>query len=138
MATSTNTRLTKRDRFEALASAVLSASESFTIVKGETTFHVDASDMVDFLNKEIELLAKKNASERKPDAKKIATDNALMAEIADVLSDGEKLAIGEIMKRSGVLHDLSNQKMAYLLGQMEKNGEVVKTVEKRKAYYSKV
>ena len=93
--------------------------------------------MVDFLNKEIELLAKKNASERKPDAKKIATDNALMAEIADVLSDGEKLAIGEIMKRSGVLHDLSNQKMAYLLGQMEKNGEVVKTVEKRKAYYSK-
>lgn len=137
MATSTANRLTKRDRFEALAEAVLSHDEVFTITKGDTTYHINPADMADFLHKEIELIAKKNASERKPDAKKIATDNALIAEIVDVLSDGERLSIGDIMKRSGVLHDLSNQKMAYLLNKMEQDGAVIKTVEKRKAYFSK-
>ena len=34
--------------------------------------------------------------------------------------------------------DLSNQKMAYLLNKMEADGRVVKSVEKRKAYFELV
>ena len=136
MATSTPTRLTKRDKFETLLSYFTENPMSFVVTKGET--ELDFSDVVDFLTNEIELLAKKNAAERKPDVKKIAADAALMAEIADVLSRTGKTTISELMKSSETLHDLSNQKMAYLLNKMEADGRVVKSVEKRKAYFELV
>ena len=136
MATSTNTRLTKRDKFETLLSYFTENPMSFVVTKGET--ELDFSDVTDFLANEIELLAKKNAAERKPDVKKIAADAALMAEIADVLSRTGKTTISELMKNSETLHDLSNQKMAYLLNKMEADGRVVKSVEKRKAYFELV
>lgn len=136
MATSTPTRLTKRDKFETLLSYFTENPMSFVVTKGET--ELDFSDVTDFLANEIELLAKKNAAERKPDVKKIAADAALMAEIADVLSRTGKTTISELMKSSETLHDLSNQKMAYLLNKMEADGRVVKSVEKRKAYFELV
>ena len=136
MATSTPTRLTKRDKFETLLSYFTENPMSFVVTKGET--ELDFSDVVDFLTNEIELLAKKNAAERKPDVKKIAADAALMAEIADVLSRTGKTTISELMKSSETLHDLSNQKMAYLLNKMEADGRVVKSVEKRKGYFELV
>lgn len=136
MATSTPTRLTKRDKFETLLSYFTENPMSFVVTKGET--ELDFSDVTDFLANEIELLAKKNAAERKPDVKKIAADAALMAEIADVLSRTGKTTISELMKNSETLHDLSNQKMAYLLNKMEVDGRVVKSVEKRKAYFELV
>ena len=136
MATSTPTRLTKRDKFETLLSYFTENPMSFVVTKGET--ELDFSDVTDFLANEIELLAKKNAAERKPDVKKIAADAALMAEIADVLSRTGKTTISELMKNSETLHDLSNQKMAYLLNKMEADGRVVKSVEKRKAYFELV
>lgn len=136
MATSTVNRLTKRDKFETLVSYFTENPMSFVVTKGETEF--DFNDVVEFLSKEIELIAKKNASERKPDAKKVAADAALMSEIQSVLSELGKTTISEIMKNSPVLHDLSNQKMAYLLNSMEQNGIVRKSVEKRKAYFELV
>lgn len=136
MATSTPTRLTKRDKFETLLSYFTENPMSFVVTKGET--ELNFSDVTDFLANEIELLAKKNAAERKPDVKKIAADAALMDEIADVLSRTGKTTISELMKNSETLHDLSNQKMAYLLNKMEADGRVVKSVEKRKAYFELV
>lgn len=52
--------------------------------------------------------------------------------IAEILGDGEKRTATEI----GKVLDLSNQKVSSLLSQMVTDGVVVKTIEKRKSYFT--
>ena len=123
MATSTSTtkKLTKRDRFEAL----LKMSE------------VQANpDMVAFIEHEIELLAKKNAGDKKPTANQIANDGYKDIIFAELSANPDKLyTVTELIKNVDGLGDLTNQRVSALLRQMIEANGVEKIVDKRKSYF---
>lgn len=122
MATSTTKKLTKRDRFEAL----LKMSE------------VQANpDMVTFIEHEIELLAKKNAGDKKPTAKQMENDTVKQVILDEMTANPDKLyTVTDLIKGVPELADYSNQRVSALLRQMIEGNTVVKTVDKRKSYFS--
>lgn len=126
--TTTNKKITKRDRFTTLL--------TFAEVKANP-------DMVAFIEHEIELLTKKNSAggEKKLTATQIANEG-IKSTILDVLSANPNrlMTITEMMKESEELGELTNQKISALLKQMtEGEGATVeKVVDKRKTYFKAV
>ena len=114
----TNKKVTKREKFEML----------------KALSEVKANPMLtEFIDHELELLAKKNASEKKPTAQQVANEG-LKDVILNVLTEnGGLMTITDIQKASAELADLSNQRISALVRQMV--GVSVERVEdKRKAY----
>ena len=117
--TTTNKKITKRDRFNAL----LSLSE------------VQANaDLVAFIEHEIELLDKKNSSDKKPTAQQTANEGIKAAIIAG-MTPNRLYTVSEIQKEIPECAELSNQRVSALLRQMI-GKEIVRTEDKRKAYFS--
>ena len=114
-------KITKRERFQSL----LSLSQ------------VQADPgMVEFIEHELELLAKKNSSEKKPTAQQTANE-AIKSAILAGMEDNHLYTITDLQKAIPELVDLSNQKVSALVRQLKDAGLVVKTEDKRKSYFSK-
>ena len=114
-------KITKRERFQSL----LSLSQ------------VQADPgMVEFIEHELELLAKKNSSEKKPTAQQTANETIKSAILAG-MEDNHLYTITDLQKAIPELADLSNQKVSALVRQLKDAGLVVKTEDKRKSYFSK-
>ena len=95
-------------------------------------------ELVEFINHELELLTKKNATEKKPTATQIANE-ATKDAILDVLTEsGEMMTITDIQKSSAELGELSNQKISALMRQLILDGKAVKVEDKRKSYFKAV
>ena len=95
----------------------------------------DRTDLVEFLNHEIELLNKK-ASVKTPSKTQIENEN-IKNVIVNVLANGNKpMTITEIQENDSTLATLSNQKVSALLTQLVKDNKVVRTVDKKKAYFT--
>ena len=116
------TKMTKRDYFNSL----LSLSE----VQADET-------LVSFINHELELLSKKNSSEKKPTATQIANDSLKVA-ITNYLSEGGKHTISEMLAEVPALEGMQNQKVSALMRQLIADGQVERVEIKRKAYFRKV
>ena len=117
-----NKKMTKRDYFTAL----LAVEE----VKSNPA-------LVEFIEHELELLAKKNSSERKPTA--VQKENAnLKVAILDGMEANRIYTVTELIKSIDAIGDLTNQKVSAILRQMATDGTVKRTEEKKKAYFSKV
>ena len=112
-----NKKMTKRDYFTAILN------------KYDLT-----ADEKSFVEHELELLAKKNSSEKKPTAQQVANEG-LKSVILNVLTEnGGLMTITDIQKSSAELADLSNQRISAIVRQMV--GITVERVEdKRKAYF---
>ena len=98
--------------------------------------HLTNKDEIDFINHEIELLENKKSSVRKPTANQVENDS-FMTHIVEVLRNTETpMTIADIQAANEGLASLSNQRISALLKKLTDNGTVVKTYEKRKAYFS--
>ena len=97
------------------------------------------TEEVDFLNHEIELLTRKAGKDRKPTANQLA-NQSLKAEMLELMEDNRVYTCTELSKELQKTHveDISVNKTSALLTQLIAEGSVVKTVEKRKSYFSKV
>lgn len=116
----TEKKITKREKFEMLM----------------TIAEVQANPILsEFIERELELLSKKNSAEKKPTEKQ--TENAGIKEvIVEVLTDEEKgMTISAMQKKCADLAEYSNQKISALVRQMILDGIVEKTEEKGKAYF---
>ena len=89
--------------------------------------------MVEFIDHELELLAKKSGS-KKP-TKTQEENVALKEEILSVVTE-VGATVTEIQSKSATLGALSNQRVSALLKQLVECGQVVKTVEKKKSFFS--
>lgn len=93
----------------------------------------DNEEMRDFIKHEIDLLDKKSANKR---ATKTQVENeGFKAEIKSVLTENGS-TVTEIQGKSEILAGLSNQRVSALLRQMVADGEVVKTIDKKKSYFA--
>lgn len=118
-----NKKMTKRDYFNEL----LAIAE----VK-------DNKAMVDFINHELELLEKKNASKSSTETKTQKENAGIKENLLNEMETGRKYTISEMLKELACCKELTNQKVSALVRQLIAEGKVVRTEDKRKAYFSKV
>lgn len=115
----TTKKLTKRDHYNTL----LTLSE----VKSNPA-------LVEFIEHELELLAKKNSAEKKPTAQQVAND-AVKTAIIESMERNRLYTVTEVIKSVPACADMTNQRVSALLRQMVDAGTIVRTEEKRKAYF---
>ena len=114
-----NKKMTKRDYFTAL----LAVEE----VKSNTA-------LVEFIEHELELLAKKNSSERKPTA--VQKENEGIKAIILAALTTTPTSISDLQKKDAALAEISNQKISALLRQLIIDNKVVRTEDKKKALFA--
>ena len=94
-------------------------------------------DEVKFIDHELELLSKKNSAEKKPTAQQTANEG-IKQSIVDGMENGKAYTITDIIKSVPACADLTNQRVSALMRQLVENGAIVRTEDKRKAYFTKV
>ena len=119
-ATTTTKKITKREKFEMLMA--LSEVKENPILS-------------EFIERELELLAKKNSAEKKPTAQQ-EENEAIKETILENLTS--RMTISEMQKTIPDLAEYSNQKISALMRQLILEGLVEKVEDKRKSYFSKV
>lgn len=82
-------------------------------------------------------ISKKNSAERKPTATQKANVGYKDA-ILEYMELGKKYTISDLMKEVVELEGLTNQRVSALVRQLKDDGLVLRTEEKRKAYFEKV
>ena len=116
------TKMTKKDWFNEMVKIV------------EASDYADKEGAVMFLTHEIEMLSRKSGSKEMTKTQK---ENVGICEaIKEVLRESENpMTISEMMMDERLI-SFSNQKLSALTNQLVKAGEVVKTSDKKKSYFS--
>ena len=100
----------------------------------------ELSEAVAKLSGMAEKLAEKRSTPSKADKEKSAEHKAIADEIILVLSTEETvtngMTVSEMQKASEMLAGYSNQKISAILRKMIESETVVKTVDKKKSYFS--
>ena len=110
--------MTKREMFNLIASV-----------------NADNEEIVEFCNKEIELLEKRKGS--KTPTKTQKANEGIMDAIAEALASLEGgVTVTDLIASADSLSGLTNQKVSALLRKMIESGRVVKTIEGKKAFFS--
>lgn len=93
--------------------------------------------LVEFIDHELELLAKKNSADRKPTEKQMENDTIKDAILEVMENDPNRMfSITELLKEVPNLPDgMTNQRMSALVRQLKDAGLVERFEEKRKAYF---
>ena len=114
----TTKKMTKRDYFIAILS-------KYPLTEAEK----------DFVKHELELLEKKNSADKKPTAQQVANEGIKAAIVAG-MTPNRLYTITEIQKEIPECAEMSNQRISALLRQMKEDKIIVRTEDKRKAYFS--
>lgn len=131
----TKGKMTKKELFN-LVAAVVAKSD-----------HKQKAEMLTFINNEIELLNSK--SEKAKNSKSRQSNETIMDVIIEVLKEKtEPVTIAELMKDSRLatyevetksgksVVEMTNQKLSSMIKKLKDNGEVIRTEDKKKAYFS--
>ena len=114
-------KMTKRDYFNILKE---------TYPKNASNY----DEVIAFIDHELELLEKKNAADRKPTAQQIANEGIKTA-ILNGMVAGKQYTITDIIKEIPECAEMTNQRISAIIRQML-GKEIVRTEDKRKAYFS--
>lgn len=131
-----NTKMTQ-------VSALELAVEVITNVMNGVDTDIASSELSEAITKlsgMAEKIAEKRSTPSKADKEKLAEHQAIADEIILVLSTEETIingmTVSEMQKASETLARYSNQKLSAILRKMIDNGTVVKTIDKKKSYFS--
>ena len=113
-------KVTKKDRFNQL----LAIEE----VKGN-------QDLVDFINHEIELLTRKNSSEKKLTAAQLENEKTAEVVLATLVENGNGMTVTEIIKSNKDLSEFTNQKITAILRNLISADKVERIEDKRKTLF---
>ena len=112
-------KITKREMFEAIKARLTDEAE------------------IAFIDHELELLAKKNASKSSKPTKRQEENEGIKEAILDAMEEGVGYQVGSIVKLVAEVADLSNQRVSALMKQLLKDGKVTREEVKRVAFYKK-
>ena len=115
-----NKKMTKMQKFEMLSK--LDAVKSNPVLS-------------EFVAHEMELLSKKNSAEKKPTAQQTA-NAGIQTAILENMEVNRLYTITELIKSVPECADLTNQRVSALVRQLVDAGKVIRTEDKRKAYFS--
>jgi hypothetical protein len=129
--TNSTVKVTKRDYFNMVAKIV------------EASDTANKADILAFINHELELLQKK--SNKSGNTKTQVANEKIYVTIKEVLADLNKtVTISELMVDTRLqtyvegdeTKTMTNQKLSALVAKLVKTGEVVRTEDKKKAFFS--
>ena len=110
----------------------MTKKEYFEILKGIVA---DRQDLVDFIDHEIELLTRKASKSGQTKTQK--ENETIMERIVVALTEiGRPVTITELQNANEEMAEYSNQKLSALLKKLVDNNAIVKTVDKKKSYFS--
>lgn len=92
--------------------------------------------MANFIAERCELHTKKNSSKSSKPSKAQVENEGIKTNIINEMENGVKYTITEMIAKLPCCEGLTNQKVLALVRQLKDEGEVVRTEEKGKAYYS--
>ena len=96
----------------------------------------DNTEMVEFLNHEIELLERKSSKSTQTKTQ-IENENIKVAIVKALTEIAKPVTITEMQELNTEMANYSNQKLSALLKQLVENDKkVVKTVDKKKSYFT--
>ena len=117
--------MTKREMFtKAIEMVNASAVEGFEEVVAGLTAEIEALDRRAVRAKDARVASSK------------ANEGLREAVFTALAKIGEPVTVTTLQKESPELAEFSNQKISYLLAGLKEDGRVVRTTEKKKAYYS--
>lgn len=122
----TTKKLTKKDYFSTLRTHIESLGDA-------KIGNLPADDVLAFIDHEVELLAKKSGGEKKPTAKQTENDG-IKQTILSGMAKNRVYTITEVQKE--ICPELSNQRVSALMRQLKDEEKVIRTEDKRKAYFS--
>ena len=117
-----------------MAEKKITKREWYAILKElvETSNAEQKAELLEFIAHEVELLSKKHSKETKAQKE----NKEVNEKILFVLAGAEKpMTVSEMMKEDE-LAEYSNQKLSALLRGLVEQGKVVRTEDKKKAYFS--
>lgn len=118
-----NSKMTKKDWFATIRA----------MVEGSGNERED--EILTFIDHEVELLEKKSSKSGQTKTQKENVE--VVAKIENALREvGKAVTITELQTASEEMGAYSNQKLSALLKQMVSKGTVVRTEDKKKAYFS--
>ena len=122
--------MTKREILNLIVTA-LSESRNFTSEEKET--------IISYATNEISLLEKKAEKAKTQKSKTQKENEVIKTQLLEYLNSLDSgITITDIIKGCDTFSEFSTQKLWALLKQLVDSGEVVKTVDKKKSYFSAV
>ena len=119
-------KMTKKEMF----------AEIIKMMNGETS-SVTEKEVIEFAEHEIELLNKKSSSGSGKPTKTQVENEGYKEVILEALATADKpMTISELMEYAEGLAGLKNQRVSALMTQLKNAGKVIRTEEKKKAYFS--
>ena len=109
----------------------MTKKEMFTMI---ATVNADNAEIVDFCNHEITLLESRKSG---GNSKKTAESEAREALVLEALTAiGEKVTVTELIASAeNEVEEYTNQRVSAILRKLVDSKKVVKTIEKKKAYF---
>ena len=102
----------------------------------EKSDHPQSEELVEKINHELELLAKKNSGEKKPTAEQ-KKNEVLKTSIVDEMEENRLYSITEMIKELPSCEGLTNQKVSAMVRSLIPQ-YIERIEDKRKAYFRKV
>ena len=130
-------KMTNRVALSTAIEVLSKSAETFTLTAGEETLTYSAEEVVAKLTTMVEQLDKKASAPKKPTAKQVQAVGEAEEVYEALKALGKAVTVSELMEAVPELRKHSNQKVASLLRSML-DGKVVRTEEKRKAYFQAV
>lgn len=100
------------------------------------TINAKDAEIVAFCEHEIELLSKKGSGSHKPTKTQLENEGYKRAMLETLAEVGRPLTISELMDTCPALAGLKNQRVSALMTQLKNASLVVRTEDKKKAYFS--
>lgn len=123
------TRITKAMRFEDIKA----------LLNGQpVTYGTSIEDAIDFIDHEVDLLAKKNSGENKKLTKAQEENESYKALILEFLTSENNVTCTDILKGVPALSEFSNQKISALMRQLRLAGKVTVEEVKGKSLFNLV
>lgn len=120
-----------------LAIQIISKCYSDKAIELNEDISIDSNELIDKLNSM--LMAIKNKSHRpsKADTAKQVENDKLADVILETLMNSENpMTVTEMQKSNEELAEYSNQKISAIIRKLVESAQVIKTVEKKKSYFS--
>ena len=119
----TTKKMTKRDYFKILRDSYPTTAENY-------------DEVIGFIDHELELLANKNRADNKANKEHHDQNEIIQQGILEFMEVGEKYTISRLIKECPACEGLSHPKVTSLIHDLKNREMIIRTEEKRQAYFS--
>ena len=120
-----------------LAIQIISDYSNNKVIELNEDISIDSNELIDKLNTMLTAIKNKSHRPSKADTAKQVENDKLADVILETLMNSENpMTVTEMQKSNEELAEYSNQKISAIMRKLVESAQVIKTVEKKKSYFS--